>query len=88
VPETYGQNLFATTLRYPSRRFPLSEKSRTVEVSAPWRIGMGRSFRVPFTRRALVIGRWGAAGEEEERLTEALGLAEFSAATEEIAEWD
>lgn len=88
MPETYGQNLFVTTLRYPSTEFPVFERSRTVEVSAPFREGAGISFRTPFTRFAIVVGRWGEEGTEEERLTDALGITDYSPSTEEIAQWD
>lgn len=49
--------------RYPRRRVapqtpPLHEPARPRELEQPYRIGHGHAFRLPLTRRGLVLGYW------------------------------
>ena len=50
--------MFWHVLMYPEKPPVLTEKSETQETESPFRYGYGRVFRVPFTRKALVIGVW------------------------------
>lgn len=51
--------LWVQYLVYPTdSRPPLTEKGHTQETEFPWRAGLCRVFRLPFTRRALALGRW------------------------------
>jgi hypothetical protein len=57
------ESLFWHWQRYPKRRVapatpPLHETARPREVEDPYRIGHGHVLRLPFTRRALVVGYW------------------------------
>lgn len=93
------ESLFWHPQRYPRhavapRRPPLTETARPRELEQPFRLGQGRVFRVPLTRRALVVGYWGTAGapvlseEESERLLEAVEGAHIPDVTAtEIADW-
>lgn len=93
------ESLFWHWQRYPRRRVaphrpPLSETARPRELEQPYRQGHGRVFRLPLTRRALVVGYWEPAGravladEESEKLTEAIEGAHIPGITAvDIAEW-
>ena len=45
-------------LVYPRRDVPLTEVGETQEQGYPWRMGKCRVFRLPFSTRAVAIGRW------------------------------
>lgn len=64
-------------MSYPNTKFPLSEKGHTQEIEHPYRTGQSVVVRVPFTRRALVIGKWTGEKYEEDALTGAIGLREL-----------
>lgn len=72
----FNPKKYVTTVKYP-RSYedpPLWEFGcETRETSEPFRIGFGWAFRIPFTRRAVIFGRWiDEGGDEAERLPEAL----------------
>lgn len=47
-------------LVYPRRDVPLTEIGETQESEFPWRVGKCRVFRLPFSKRAVAIGKWTA----------------------------
>lgn len=63
----------------------LWEKAITQEIEDKYRGGIGLSIRIPFTRLAIVIGRWKESFEESQALTNA--IAGRAVAEEEI-NWD
>jgi len=73
-PHTVG-TVFWHTIRYPDGLLiPLVNKSTTTEVEPPFRTGGCRIFRVPFTNRALVVGRWKTRLNESSVYQHALGM--------------
>jgi len=77
-----------------SGRPPLSETARPRELEQPYRRGHGRVFRLPLTRRALVLGYWEPASDivladdESAKLLEAVEGAHIPGITAtEIADW-
>lgn len=93
MPETHdvpGTSRYVTTVRYPpSDDLPLTEPGvETRETEEPFRIGVGRALRVPFTRHAVVLGAWqDEGGDEVERLTAALRGGHVASSSDEIGEW-
>ena len=93
------ESVFWHSQRYPPRRVspatpPLHELARPRELEDPFRIGHGHAFRLPLTRRGLVVGFWepatGVVLEEEtsERLLAAVEGAHIPGITAtEIADW-
>lgn len=90
------ESLFWHLQRYPRRRVapgrpPLTEAARPRELEQPYRIGVGRAFRFPMTRRALVIGYWVprlAVEDESRAILEAVEGAHIPGITAtEISEW-
>lgn len=91
--------LFLHFQRYPRRRVapatpPLTEQAAPRELDGDFRVGQGRVFRIPLTRRAVVLGYWEPPGEavlpEEEsgKLLDALNGAHIQGVTAtEIASW-
>ena len=45
-------------LVYPRRDVPLTEVGETQESEFPWRMGKCRVFRLPFSTRAVALGKW------------------------------
>jgi len=74
-----GEDMYIHAMKYPSRKFPLTERGHTQEIESPYREGQGRVVRIPFSRRALVLGRWQHPRTEESALTEAIGMRELGA---------
>lgn len=60
-------------MTYPSRKFPIMECGTTQEIEWPFRFGQGLVIRLPFTTKAVVVGRWIGDREEEEALSDAIG---------------
>ena len=66
-------NFYWHRLTYPVKPRGLAEKAYTQEVDPPFRRGFGLSLRVPFTCKAVVIGRWKETGySESQALTYAI----------------
>lgn len=75
---------FAHGMTYPSTDFPLVDKGVTQEIEHPFRLGKSVVLRAPFTRRAVVLGVWGAsATDPDEALKKALRL--FRAGDADVA---
>lgn len=93
------ESVFWHPQRYPPRRVapatpPLHEQARPRELEDPFRVGHGHAFRVPLTRRGVVVGFWEPPGsdvlEEEisDRLLAAVEGAHIPGITAtEIADW-
>lgn len=60
-------------LTYPAKPKVVFEPAHTQEIDEPFRSGTGYAIRVPFTRTALVVGKWGQSLGESEALTVAIG---------------
>jgi hypothetical protein len=57
-------------IKYSVKPKELKEPAETQEIDPPFRFGKGYAFRLPFSRRGLVIGRWRETGfNEHEALT-------------------
>lgn len=94
------ESVFWHAQRYPKRRVapvrpPLAEAASPREVEDPFRIGHGRAFRLPLTRRGVVLGWWEPAGdgvtsdEESEALLNAMEGSMIPGVTAtEIALWN
>lgn len=67
-----GPRIYAHPMEYPTTKFPLVDKGHTQEIDWPYRTGKGLVFRLPLTRRALVVGIWGKPVDEEIALTNAV----------------
>lgn len=92
------ESLFWHPQRYPGRRVsgrpPLTEPAAPRELEQPYRKGHGRVFRIPLTRRAVVIGYWEPSDapilleEESDALLEAVEGAHIPGITAvDIADW-
>jgi hypothetical protein len=75
VPNVHniGSKYYVHRLAYPSRKFPLWEKGTTQEIDYPYRDGECLVVRLPLSKQAVCVGRWGEEQDEEEALTDALG---------------
>lgn len=78
-------NMYWHVLTYPSKPKILWERADTQEIDPPFRFGSGWSIRVPFTRKAIVIGTWKRTYPESEALTYAIRGRYVS---EEELDWD
>ena len=66
-------NFYWHNLTYPYKPKGLWETADTQEIDPPFRRGHGLAIRVPFTRKAIVIGRWKETGySENQALTYAI----------------
>lgn len=75
MPPTHqiGKTRFIQTMDYPSRKFPLIDKGYTQEIEWPYRKGDSLVLRMPFGRRALVVGKWVKTMDEQDALESAVG---------------
>lgn len=83
-PRDFGP-IYWHTLVYPVKPPILWEKAVTQEIDGKYRGGVGLSIRLPFTRLALVLGRWTHVFEESQALTNAIAGRSLS---EEEINWD
>lgn len=72
-------------LVYPVKPPVLWERAETQEIDELFRAGSGFAIRLPFTRLALVIGKWVGRYNESEALTAAI---KGRALPEEEINWD
>lgn len=63
----------------------LWERSETQEIDGQYRFGVGRAIRLPFTRLAIVIGKWTKKYSESQALTIAI---RGRAMDEDEVDWD
>lgn len=77
--------LFWHPMVYPIKPPVLWERSETQEIDGKYRFGKGIVIRLPFTRLALVIGRWVAMYDESQALTIAI---RGRAMDENEVDWD
>lgn len=68
-----GLKNYIQVLTYPSRKFPLYDHGVTREIDPPFRLGVSRVLRVPFSKKALVIGQWVSFLPETDALVSAIG---------------
>lgn len=68
-----GTKIYVHRMEYPPGRWPLAEVGDTQEIDWPFRTGKGVVIRLPFTRTAVCVGRWGRSIEEDDALTTAIG---------------
>ena len=63
------------TMTYPSADFPLVDRGTSQEIDYPFRTASSWVVRLPATRKAVVIGKWGPpATDPDEALEHALRL--------------
>lgn len=67
-----GPTLYAHRMEYPTKNFPVFDRGDTQEIDWPFRTGKAIVTRIPFTRRAIVVGRWIGKRSEEDALTSAI----------------
>ena len=79
-----GAQLFWHTLTYPSTEFPLLDRGITHEIDEPFRVGISKVIRLPFTKRALVVGHWKAQLSEGMALQNAIGARALSDTNDDI----
>lgn len=60
------------TLKYLVKPSIFIERAESQEIEEPYREGRGWAIRLPFTTKALVVGRWGKAHDESSALTRAV----------------
>jgi hypothetical protein len=65
-------NYFWHTLVYPIKPSVIFDKAETQEIEEPFRGGKGWAIRLPFTRLAIVLGRWNEIFSESSALTRAV----------------
>lgn len=70
-PKEFGK-IYWHILTYPAKPKIFWEKAETQEIDSPFRFGSGWAVRLPFTRKALVVGLWKIAYSESEALTYAI----------------
>jgi hypothetical protein len=75
-----GKKHFFHTMKYPSTQFPLIEPGHTQEIEHPYRAGDALVVRLPFTRTAIVVGRWVAILREQDALASAIQMREIDVA--------
>jgi hypothetical protein len=68
-----GTHFFWHSMKYPGGQFPLFDRGVTREIDEPFRLGVSKVIRFPFTRKALVLGLWKARLPEGDALREAIG---------------
>jgi hypothetical protein len=78
-----GTNTYVQRLNYPTRKFPLYDHGITREIDPPYRVGFSRVIRVPFSRKALVVGQWVSVLPETDALINAIGARPL-----ESDDWD
>ena len=59
-------------MTYPVKPPVVFERAETQEIEKPYRFGKGWCLRLPFTRKALVVGKWIKQYEESTALTVAI----------------
>lgn len=67
-----SKNWFWSTLTYAHRGWPWFERGDTQEIEWPYRRCNSFVVRFPFTRKALVLGKWGPARSETDALLHAV----------------
>lgn len=73
------------TLKYPIKFKGFFDKAESQEIEEPYRAGSGLAIRFPFTKFAIVLGKWGKKYEESYALTRALAGRMMS---QEEVNWD
>jgi hypothetical protein len=68
-----GPRIYSHPMEYPTTKFPVVDVGQTQEIDWPFRTGKGLVLRLPFTRRALVVGVWTGKQDETSALTNAIG---------------
>lgn len=85
---TIARRWYWTTHRFPRGTEPrLREPAETREYDPPFRVGRGTVYRVPLTRRGLILGRWTSVMDEDEAPWLAMGGYELDATTEDVKGW-
>ena len=79
------KNIYWHPLTYPVKPKELFERAETQEIDPPFRGGAGWAIRLPFSRKALVVGKWKASYSESEALTYAIRGRYVS---EDELDWD
>lgn len=67
-----GSSFFWHTMVYPVKPPVLWERSETQEIDGQYRFGSGWAIRLPFTRLAIVVGKWIRKYSESQALTNAI----------------
>jgi hypothetical protein len=76
-------------ITYPHRKaLPVLEKGWTHEIEEPYRRGSCFVLRFPFAHRAIALGVWREAQDEEQALTAALWGRHLDVSLDELLEWD
>lgn len=68
-----GKKRFIQTMDYPSTDFPIIDRGYTQEIEWPYRKGDSLVLRIPFARKALVVGKWVGTVDEQDALETAVG---------------
>lgn len=71
--------VFVHTMNYPDRNFPLVDRGETQEIEDPYRYGRSWVIRLPWSRRALVTGRWTSQEPEDSALRRAIRARDLDA---------
>lgn len=64
--------IFVHSMTYPAKDFPLIDRGETQEIEEPYRYGRSWVLRVPWSRRAIVTGRWTREEPEDSALRRAI----------------
>ena len=88
MPQTHDLGrLYIHAMGYPFPGAPLLDWASTVEVEPPYRRGRGVCVRYT-PRRAVVVGWWGlATQEEDEALREATSAVLLNVSLDELLDW-
>ena len=71
--------------KYPVKLKGIFDRAETQEIEEPYRGGVGWAIRMPFTKRALVVGKWTARYSESNALTRAIIGRKIS---QDDVDWD
>ncbi len=73
-----GRRIYWHWAWYTSYKSPLFAVEPTTEIDPPYRTGTSTVWKVPFSRRALVVGAWtGRSANEKEAILRATGGREL-----------
>lgn len=67
-----GARYFVHAMAYPDRAFPLIDRGETQEIEEPYRYGRSWVIRIPWSRHALVTGKWTREETEDSALRRAI----------------
>lgn len=75
-----GPRFFVHAMAYPAKDFPLIDKGETQEIEEPYRYGNSWVLRLPWSRYAVVAGKWMRTEPEDSALRRAIKARDLDVA--------